>query len=125
MTLKVKSPKTESEILEANKIEAEIEERYTEKHKAAVLEFQEATEEEFAIYKAVWTPARERWEKFAAPHFKKMFGRERVNEKIRDDNLVEIRSNWKECPQCGTAAARYQMFCSKEKCGFNFLIAKL
>lgn len=113
--------RTKQEIREADKRELEIETEYKVADKAARLEFQEATKEAFAEYEAVWKPAREKWGAFSQPHFGTLRVRLATNRKTRDDALAEARSGWAKCPRCGTSAARYQTFCTNDKCGINLL----
>lgn len=114
-------PKTEEEIREADKKEAEIKEAFGAEYKAAYQEFHEATKEEFKRYEEIWHPAKERWEAFAAPHFKKLQAKLVAGEKTFEEARAEVRRNWQECPVCGKSASRYQTHCSDDKCGTNLI----
>ena len=114
--------KTELEIQEADEKEKRIEEERKVADKAACLEFHEATKEEWDRYKKVWNPAKKRWEKFSKPHFDNLRTRLAANEKAEFAALVEARKDWRECPKCGTLAARFQVFCQNEKCGVNLCL---
>jgi len=114
-------PKTEEEIREADRKEAEIKKACEAEDRAVYLEFNEATKGEFELYTSIWHPAKERWEAFAEPHFKELFAKQAANRKVMEKALAEVRSNWKVCPKCGAPAARYQTHCTDDKCGTNLL----
>ena len=116
--------KTAEEIRKADKKELEIKKAYEAENKAAQIGFDEATKEEFEKYEKIWHPAKERWEAFAEPYFKKLLARQVANEKAMEEALAEVRSNWQKCPICGTPAARYQTVCSDEKCNARLLLVK-
>jgi len=116
--------KTAEEICKADKREAEIKKAYEAEYKAAQIEFKEATEEEFKKYEKIWHPAKERWEAFAAPYFKKLQARQVANEKAIEEAIAEVRRGWQECPICGIPAARYQSHCTDEKCNASLLLGK-
>jgi len=122
--MEVKTIKTEQEVYEADKREVEIRAEREEADRVAYLEFNEATKEAFAEYKAVWYPAKERWEAFASPFLEKMRIRVSANIKAEAEALVTVRSNWRKCPHCGTTVSRYQSFCSNDKCEKQLLARK-
>ena len=117
--------KTEQEILEADKQEFKIEQKKIAGRQAARREFNKATKEEWEEYQKVWKPARERWEKFSELFFEVMQTKLVANRKAYDEALAKVRGNWKVCPKCGASAARYQTYCTDEKCGTNLLTGAL
>ena len=113
--------KTEQEIQEADKRERKIKIEKMVADKAAQWEYNDATKEAWEEYDAVWKPAREKWEAFQGPYFKTLQGKLVAANKAEMEALAEVRANWKECPRCGLSAARYQVFCTGDKCRANLL----
>jgi len=105
----------------ANEKEDEIEAWVEREQVAARLAFNEATRAAWLEYEAVWKPAKEKWEAFSKPFFAKLTSRLRAIEKELSEKLGEVRKDWSKCPKCGVPTARFQVFCSEEKCGVNLL----
>jgi len=108
--------RTEREI-QADKRELEIKVERDKADKAANFEFNEVTKEEQALFQ----PALERWRAFYRPYFEALQVKLVANRKVESEALAEVRSHWKKCPRCGALAARYQTFCTDDKCGLNLL----
>lgn len=85
---------------------------------------QEATAEEFRAIFEGYDEAKLRWEQFVSSKFEILKAALRDNQSAYIEDLSEVRSDWKVCPNCGLPATRYQGFCSDEKCDTNLETGK-
>ena len=116
--------KTEQEIYEADEAEERIKIEKEEADKQAYTEFNKATASAWKEYEEIWKPAREKWEKFFALPFKKLQAELVKNNKRKDEALIKVRKDWQVCPECGTSASRFQVFCSNKECELNLVTAR-